>query len=328
LIVVAALVACSVAASVPNKAWNQFKSQFGKTYATAAEENLRRSVFEEKVKRIAEHNVRADLGLVSYRRGVNEFSDMTHEEFRVQRNGLKMSKSVHRGAEVKDFSELWVSALPKTVDWRKKGVVTPVKDQAQCGSCWAFAAVASLEGQHALKTSKLVSLSEQNLVDCSGAEGNDGCEGGLPDNAYQYIIDSQGLDTEKSYPYTAEDGQCAFKKNKVGATLTSFVDVATGDETALQKAVVAIGPISVGIDASNESFQEYAGGIYVEPECSTDQLDHGVTVVGYGTDASGADYWLVKNSWGSSWGLKGYIKMARNANNQCGIATLASYPVV
>jgi cathepsin L len=328
LIIVAALVACSVAASVPNKSWTQFKAQFGKTYATATEENLRRSIFEEKVKRIAEHNVRADLGLVTYRRGVNEFSDMTHEEFRAQRNGFKMSKSQQRGAEVKDFSKVSVSALPKTVDWRKKGVVTPVKDQAQCGSCWAFAAVASLEGQHAMKAGKLVSLSEQNLVDCSGAEGNDGCEGGLPDNAYQYIIDAQGLDTEKSYPYTAEDGQCAFNKKTVGATLTSFVDVATGDETALQKAVVKIGPISVGIDASNESFQEYSGGIYVEPECSTDQLDHGVTVVGYGTDASGADYWLVKNSWGNSWGIKGYIKMARNANNQCGIATLASYPVV
>lgn len=287
---------------------------------------MRRSIFEEKVKSIAEHNVLADLGLKTYRRGVNAFADMASEEFRAQRNGLKMSKSTKQ-VNAADFAEVSMAAVPKTVDWRKKGIVTPVKDQAQCGSCWAFAAVASLEGQHALKTSKLVSLSEQNLVDCSAAEGNNGCGGGLPDNGYQYIIDSNGIDTEKSYPYTAQDGDCAFNAKKIGATLKSFVDIATGNEVALQKAVATIGPISVGIDASNESFQSYAGGIYNEEQCSTDQLDHGVTIVGYGTDA-GQDYWLVKNSWGGVWGLKGYIKMSRNANNQCGIATLASYPIV
>jgi len=217
--------------------------------------------------------------------------------------------------------------VPKTVDWRKKGLVTPIKDQAQCGSCWAFAAVASLEGQHALSTKKLVSLSEQNLVDCSGPEGNFGCEGGLPDQGYQYIIDNKGIDTEAAYPYTAEDDQCAFNKKKIGATITKFTDIATGDESALQKAVATIGPISVGIDASQDSFQSYTSGIYDEENCSTTQLDHGVTVVGYGSE-NGKDYWLVKNSWGTVWGIKGYIKMSRNAQNQCGIATLASYPTV
>jgi cathepsin L len=304
--------------------WVAYKTRFNKQYTNAVEEVTRRAIFAKALTDIQEHNLLADLGLKSYRRGINNFTDLTSNEFR-QRNGLKYSpKPQLVGAT---FAEVALDSVPKTVDWRKKGIVTPIKNQEQCGSCWAFAAVASLEGQHALKTKKLVSLSEQNLVDCSGPEGNFGCEGGLPDQGYQYIIDNKGIDTEKSYPYTAEDGDCDFNKKTVGATIQKFTDIATGDEKALQKAVATIGPISVGIDASNDSFQSYSGGIYDEENCSTSQLDHGVTVVGYGTD-NGKDYWLVKNSWGEDWGIKGYIKMSRNANNQCGIATLASYPTV
>jgi len=220
-----------------------------------------------------------------------------------------------------------VSDLPTSIDWTTKGVVTPVKDQGQCGSCWAFSAVASIEGQHALKTSKLVSLSEQNLVDCSSSQGDMGCFGGLMDYAFQYVISNKGIDTEVSYPYKAEDETCTYSNKTSGATISSYTDIKSGDEDCLQNAVATIGPISVAIDASQTSFQFYKSGVYDEPACSSTFLDHGVTAVGY--DAlNGVPYWKVKNSWGTSWGQQGYIFMSRNKSNQCGIATASSYPVV
>lgn len=149
------------------------------------------------------------------------------------------------------------------------------------------------------------------------------------DNAFRYIKDNHGIDTEAAYPYRAEDEKCQYKPKNSGATDRGFVDIDSGDENKLKAAVATVGPIAVAIDASHQSFQLYSEGVYDEPECSSEDLDHGVLVVGYGTDeASGQDYWLVKNSWGESWGDKGYIKMARNKDNQCGIATKASYPLV
>ncbi|XP_054713140.1 procathepsin L-like [Uloborus diversus] len=326
--IVVALFTVAAAANAPfnhdlDKHWEEFKRIYGKTY-TGREEAERRFAWEEHIAKIVHHNIRADLGQHSFRRGLNKYADMRHEEFVKVMNGF-------RPKNVPSNASAWVPPsnvkIPDQVDWRTKGLVTGVKDQGQCGSCWAFSTTGSLEGQHKKKTGDLVSLSEQNLVDCSGPEGNDGCEGGLMDSAFDYIKQNKGIDTEKSYPYTAEDGSCHFKRANVGATVTGYVDIPSGDEEALKKAVATVGPVSVAIDASHDSFQTYLNGVYDEPECSTSELDHGVLVVGYGTE-DGRDYWLVKNSWGPSWGIKGYIKMSRNSNNQCGIATQASYPLV
>jgi cathepsin L len=259
---------------------------------------------------------------LSFTVGMNKFADLTVDEFNTHFKGLKkVSITVPENPEA-----MSTATLPASVDWRTRGVVTGIKNQGQCGSCWAFSTTGSLEGAHALNTGQLVSLSEQNLVDCSQAEGNNGCDGGLMDDGFQYVINNKGIDTEASYPYTAEDGTCQYNPANCGSLLVAFQDVQSGSESALQTASATIGPVSVAIDASHSSFQMYSSGVYYEPDCSATQLDHGVLVVGYGTSA-GSDYWIVKNSWGTDWGMNGYIWMSRNRNNNCGIATMASYPL-
>lgn len=291
------------------------------------EELLRFKIFSENSLLIARHNSKYAKGLVSYKLGMNQFGDLLPHEFAKMFNGFRGEHTARRGSTFLPPANVNDSSLPETIDWREIGAVTAVKDQGQCGSCWAFSATGSLEGQHFLKTGKLVSLSEQNLVDCSGAFGNQGCSGGLMDNAFQYIKSNDGIDTEKSYPYEAVDDKCRFKKENVGATDTGFVDIEHGSEDDLKKAVATVGPVSVAIDAAHSSFQLYSEGVYDEPECSSEQLDHGVLAVGYGVE-NGKKYWLVKNSWAETWGDKGYIKMSRDKDNQCGIASSASYPLV
>jgi cathepsin L len=303
--------------------WLVYKRTHNKVYADE-EDVIRRFIWKTNLQKIDAHNEKFAQGLSSYYQGENQFTDMTNEEFRRVMNGLKIDRSLNPG---QFESGLYKGILADTVDWRTKGYVTPIKNQGQCGSCWAFSTTGSLEGQHFKASGKLVSLSESNLVDCSQKFGNQGCNGGLMDQAFKYIIHNKGLDTEVSYPYKAEDRKCEFKKADVGATEASYKDVESGSEDALQKAVAEVGPISVAIDASQPSFQSYKGGVYDEPACSSTELDHGVLAVGYGTEGT-KDYWIVKNSWGESWGEKGYILMSRNKNNQCGIATLASYPIV
>jgi len=327
IVVLALALGCTLALDVKlNQQWKLWKESNGKSYFDA-EEHVRRAVWESNLKIVQDHNLEADLGVHTFWLGMNKYADLTITEFTKMMNGFNSTMRGQQSQDRHTFVSTPNVKLPDTVDWRDKGYVTPIKDQGQCGSCWAFSATGSLEGQHFKATTKLVSLSEQNLVDCSTKQGNMGCNGGLMDQAFQYIKVNDGIDTEDSYKYEARDGQCRFKKEDVGATDTGFTDIKSKDESALQEAVATIGPISVAIDASHSSFQLYKHGVYNEKACSQTQLDHGVLAVGYGSEDS-KDYWLVKNSWGTGWGDKGYIMMTRNKNNQCGIATMSSYPLV
>lgn len=329
LIVVTALVACASALSLfdstLNNEWESYKSKHSKLYKDKEEESYRRMIWERNLKHINSHNLEADSGKHTFRLAMNKFGDMTNDEFVKERNGLSKAPSTVRQRQYYVPSTVQV---PDSVDWRTQGYVTPIKDQGQCGSCWAFSAVASLEGQHFKASGNLTSLSEQNLVDCSGKQGNMGCNGGLMDQAFTYIKDNHGIDTEVSYPYKAVDQKCKFKAANVGATDTGFTDITSQSESDLVNAIATVGPISVAIDASQDSFQFYSSGIYYEPDCSSTELDHGVTAVGYGSNGSNQDFYIVKNSWGTDWGMQGYIMMSRNRDNNCGISTMASYPNV
>ncbi|XP_066928205.1 procathepsin L-like [Clytia hemisphaerica] len=303
---------------IADSSWHLFKGSHSKYYADINEEKVRYTIWQDNLRRIEEHNSQNKDVVLK----MNHFGDLTNTEFRYLMNGYR-----HQNMTGSTYLAPSHATVPDTVDWRQQGYVTPVKNQGQCGSCWAFSTTGSLEGQHFKKTGKLVSLSEQNLVDCSSKQGNMGCNGGLMDQAFTYIKKNGGIDTEGSYPYHAKNEQCHYKSADSGATVTGFTDIPQGDEDALKSAVATVGPVSVAIDASHFSFQFYHTGVYNEKSCSSTQLDHGVLAVGYGT-YQGKDYWLVKNSWGPGWGLKGYIRMSRNKKNQCGIASSASYPLV
>jgi len=261
---------------------------------------------------------------------VNQFADMTDAEYR--RMVPKFKKPANYTVYEIHPKPQNIASLPSALDWRAKGAVTDVKDQASCGSCWSFGAIGSLEGVSYLATKKLVRMSEQQLVDCSRGQkyaDNQGCDGGFSDGGFQWIIDNQGVSTEAEYKYLGQNGYCDPSKKSSGIKLSKFVDVSSGSEAALQDAISHVGPVAVAIDASQPTFRFYASGVYDEPNCKNDvsDLDHSVLAVGYGTE-NGSDYWIVKNSWSTHWGDAGYIKMSRNKGNQCGIASQASYPVL
>uniref|UniRef100_M4BVA6 Cysteine protease n=1 Tax=Hyaloperonospora arabidopsidis (strain Emoy2) TaxID=559515 RepID=M4BVA6_HYAAE len=294
---------------------------------------LRFRAFATNCKRIQLHNEAYEREEVSFTLGLNELADLSDSEYKQrlqyhhQHHSKRKAQAVETFSKPHDFSD-----VPETWDWRTHNVVTPVKNQGQCGSCWAFSAVAAMESAYALSTGTLESFSEQELVDCT-LGGIDTCNhGGEMSEGYQEIIDHHGgkIDRETDYEYTAEStGVCNAKDYKAVGHFTAFANVTSGDEEALQAAIATKGVQAVAIDASSFTFQLYHHGVYSWPLCGNapDALDHGVAAAGYGI-FNKKHFWLVKNSWGDSWGMKGYIMMSRNKNNQCGIATDASYPIM
>ncbi|KAJ6766960.1 CYSTEINE PROTEASE FAMILY C1-RELATED [Salix purpurea] len=273
---------------------------------------------------MAQHGrVGSDRG---YKLGVNKFADLTNEEFRAMHHGYRSQPSKVVSSS---FRYENLSAMPPSMDWRKAGAVTPVKDQGTCGCCWAFSAVAAIEGIIKLKTGKLISLSEQELVDCDVEGSDQGCGGGLMDNAFQFLTRNGGLTSEANYPYQGADGTCKSKKTEsnIEAKITGYEDVPVNNEKALLQAV-AKQPVSVAVDGVGYDFQFYKSGVF-KGDCGT-YLNHAVTAIGYGASSDGTAYWLVKNSWGTSWGERGYMRMQRGAGAReglCGVAMAASYPI-
>nr|DAD25470.1 TPA_asm: hypothetical protein HUJ06_026934 [Nelumbo nucifera] len=298
--------------------FEQWMARHGVVYQDNVEKEKRFNIFKNNAERIDSFNLAGDR---PYKQSINVFADRTDEELKHYRNGyinFAQQRPSSKFPHGRSFSYENVTDVPPSLDWREKGAVTPIKDQGRCGCCWAFSAVAAIEGIIQIKKGQRISLSEQQLVDCNTE--NNGCNG--------YIQQTGGINSEENYPYRGVQGMCDTEKSAShAASISGYVDVPSNDENALLKAV-AMQPVSVAIDASSNDFLFYSTGVFTG-ECGTD-LNHAVTVVGYGTSEEGMKYWLLKNSWGTQWGDKGYMRIQRDvaASNGglCGIAMKASYP--
>ncbi|WOL02246.1 zingipain-1-like [Canna indica] len=307
--------------SNPMDMFEQWIAQHGRQYKDESEKLYRLGVFTGNMERVSSF-LQSDKR--SYTIGLNRFADLTTEEFIATFTGARSISSNTSKPAPMPFPYANMAA-PSRIDWRDNGMVTPIKDQGSCGSCWAFSSVASIESINKIARGKLISLSEQELVACDYNDA--GCDGGLHYNAFAFVVSNGGITTEENYPYQPDQSACdAAKLSDHAVSITGYSLVPTEDEASLMKAV-ANQPVSVSIDASE--FMLYTGGIFDGP-CEAN-LNHEVTLVGYGTDKNGTNYWIAKNSWGESWGDQGYLLLQKDVAEKeglCGLAIRASFPII
>ena len=328
--------------------WISWKYKYGKQYDSAEEELYRYTLWNNTFNEIMTHNSNTSK---TFTMGLNKFSDLTLNEFR-SKMGLRSYPNERSqfptnicdqinddfcttNSMYENVCNEEVNDLPLEVDWRTSGAVTPVKDQGDCGSCWAFSSTGATESIWKLKNGTLYSLSEQQLVDCSLSEGNYGCGGGLMDFAFNYTK-QKGACTEEAYPYAGFDQKCRAKQCNKTVTIKGCANLWSGDsetsEMALNFFVGTQHPVSIAVSAGNSAWMNYQSGVVTDDDCHYESnLDHGVVVVGYNRSATntngGTDYWIVKNSWGTDWGEKGYIYLAMDTDT-CGISEDPSFPLV
>merc|ERR1719461_112286 len=384
--------ALAVPSAVYDPKWVAYKEKFNKIYSSPEEELHRYNIYLETMKEIEEHNARANAGLETFFQGETTHTEMTHDEVN-KKNGWGKHKKFSHNLGVEEYPcPAWTQGSetsPDDVDWVSQGVVTMVKNQMYCGDCWAFSAAACMESSWAMATGELISLSAQQLTDCTsdGSMGfytTDGCNGGFSQNAFAYEVAAGGIEPWTAYPFADMQTECAYNSAESVASFSSCYDVTYGDEAVLEAGIAQLGPVSVAIDAGLSSFHNYVSGVYYASTCSSTELDHAVIATGYGTvpavsssisttcteedfmcevfaenawfkypcitqpsdskarkvtgntagvncnapsQWAGQEFYMVKNSWGIDWGMQGYIMMARNQNNNCGIATAPSYVV-
>jgi len=302
--------------------FEHYVAQFEKHYSLE-EYSLRKAIFDKQFAAIIAHNKDTTK---TWKEGVNKYTDATEEEFSALRGYNALAKPSTAKRSLYSVPHQTISkptALPATVDWREKGIVTPPKDQASCGSCWSFATAEVLESHWAIKTGNLSVLSEQQILDCTPnpqhCGGDGGCQGGTAELAYAQIAELGGLTTEALYPYVSGGGRdytCKKPLPKPVATVTNYTKLPENEYQPLLDAVANIGPIAISVDAA--TWGRYASGVFDGCNQKSPDIDHAVVLVGYGTDEKLGDYWLVRNSWGASWGEKGYIRLKRSATVQCG----------
>ncbi|XP_036324021.1 cathepsin L1-like [Rhagoletis pomonella] len=310
--------------------FQQFKLVYNKHYETNTEERKRERLFLKNFAFIEEHNLNYTKGLTNYELGVNEYADLSDEEFTnimiASDDSIDTQSVFEQGATFIPPANV---ELPDAVDWRELGAVTEVKKQDLCGAAWAFTTTGALEGQYFRKTSKLISLSEQNLIDCTIPYGNKGCRGGTKERSFLYVRDNGGINSAAVYPYRAQLGpECLFDVSAIVTKSKGFVKLMPNDENALKAAAATVGPIAVKVNAKCFRKKFYRQGIFDDEACKEHKSNHAMLLVGYGRDnVTNKDYWILKNSWGHSWGMDGYMKIPRHVNYG-GIAMRASYPLM